>query len=328
MPLTLDSYRFLIAEEEDADSTASFIGIVVAISGNVLISLALNCQKLAHRRLERERREARRRDSHPYEHARNGFGYSRSNLALQSHESIREERNNSSDDEDRTRVGSSHQQSPNSDDEESEYGVPFPQVGSVTPSTPKSSRLAPPSLSYRDRATGLHLETEPLLASSHASTPGGSLRGSVRSLRTPRSKSTPGVLTRLFTSGTRARERPVNTDDLEAPSSPLTSAGRVNAQNITSVLPTPASERTAPRIHFAEDDEFEDDVADTDYLKSKLWHVLESLCEARCLMCFHPQVVRILPHEHRGVRKLHILCLCTRICRSASWHRKLCSFPK
>ncbi|KDQ29156.1 hypothetical protein PLEOSDRAFT_1103189 [Pleurotus ostreatus PC15] len=33
-------------------STATFIGITVAIAGNVLISLALNLQKLAHRRLE------------------------------------------------------------------------------------------------------------------------------------------------------------------------------------------------------------------------------------------------------------------------------------
>lgn len=36
---------------------SSVIGISVAIAGNVIISLALNCQKLAHRRLEREREE-------------------------------------------------------------------------------------------------------------------------------------------------------------------------------------------------------------------------------------------------------------------------------
>lgn len=33
-------------------TTTTFIGIVVAISGNVLISLALNLQKLAHKRIE------------------------------------------------------------------------------------------------------------------------------------------------------------------------------------------------------------------------------------------------------------------------------------
>lgn len=35
-------------------------GISVAIAGNIVISLALNCQKLAHRRLEREREERSR----------------------------------------------------------------------------------------------------------------------------------------------------------------------------------------------------------------------------------------------------------------------------
>lgn len=34
---------------------ATFAGIVVAVSGNVVISLALNCQKLAHKRLEEQR---------------------------------------------------------------------------------------------------------------------------------------------------------------------------------------------------------------------------------------------------------------------------------
>lgn len=38
-------------------SQATFVGILVAISGNVVISLALNCQKLAHKRLEREREQ-------------------------------------------------------------------------------------------------------------------------------------------------------------------------------------------------------------------------------------------------------------------------------
>lgn len=38
---------------------ATLAGITVAIAGNVLISLALNCQKLAHRRLEDEREAER-----------------------------------------------------------------------------------------------------------------------------------------------------------------------------------------------------------------------------------------------------------------------------
>lgn len=42
-----------------APTASSFIGIAVAVSGNILISLALNCQKLAHRRLEAQREQQR-----------------------------------------------------------------------------------------------------------------------------------------------------------------------------------------------------------------------------------------------------------------------------
>lgn len=49
---------FLIIDEPTevpSVSTASIIGVSVAILGNVLISLALNCQKLAHKRLDAEK---------------------------------------------------------------------------------------------------------------------------------------------------------------------------------------------------------------------------------------------------------------------------------
>ncbi|KAK7061572.1 DUF803 domain membrane protein [Favolaschia claudopus] len=46
-------------------TTATVIGITVAISGNVLISLALNLQKLAHKRVEAEKAEQRRIKSPP-----------------------------------------------------------------------------------------------------------------------------------------------------------------------------------------------------------------------------------------------------------------------
>lgn len=40
-------------------TTRTLVGIAVAISGNILISLALNLQKLAHKRVERQKaREA------------------------------------------------------------------------------------------------------------------------------------------------------------------------------------------------------------------------------------------------------------------------------
>ncbi|KAG8743964.1 hypothetical protein FRC10_011038 [Ceratobasidium sp. 414] len=38
--------------EPTEERTATFIGVVVAVVGNVLISFALNCQKLAHRRIQ------------------------------------------------------------------------------------------------------------------------------------------------------------------------------------------------------------------------------------------------------------------------------------
>jgi magnesium transporter len=43
-------------DSSNPSTSKSFIGILVAIGGNILISLALNCQKLAHWRLEREHR--------------------------------------------------------------------------------------------------------------------------------------------------------------------------------------------------------------------------------------------------------------------------------
>lgn len=52
--LSLDS------EEETLKRWKSFIGIVVAITGNILISLALNIQKYAHIRLERESEKQRK----------------------------------------------------------------------------------------------------------------------------------------------------------------------------------------------------------------------------------------------------------------------------
>lgn len=52
--LSLDS------EEENLKRWKSFIGIVVAITGNILISLALNIQKYAHIRLERESEKRRK----------------------------------------------------------------------------------------------------------------------------------------------------------------------------------------------------------------------------------------------------------------------------
>ncbi|KAF8469179.1 magnesium transporter NIPA-domain-containing protein [Kalaharituber pfeilii] len=61
-------------DEDEAKRWSSFIGIIVAISGNVLISLALNIQKYAHVRLRRENvlkklQQRRRRKEQAWERA-------------------------------------------------------------------------------------------------------------------------------------------------------------------------------------------------------------------------------------------------------------------
>lgn len=44
----------VLDDDSEGSRVHNFIGIIVAISGNIVISLALNCQKLAHKRLEAE----------------------------------------------------------------------------------------------------------------------------------------------------------------------------------------------------------------------------------------------------------------------------------
>lgn len=61
-------------------TSASVIGITVAICGNVLISLALNFQKLAHKRLEREK--ARKAHERELETRRNSGSSERSDITI------------------------------------------------------------------------------------------------------------------------------------------------------------------------------------------------------------------------------------------------------
>jgi len=53
---TLAIWNLVIGDNNpnQPSTTQSFVGIIVAIAGNIVISLALNCQKLAHWRLEKE----------------------------------------------------------------------------------------------------------------------------------------------------------------------------------------------------------------------------------------------------------------------------------
>lgn len=58
---------------------SSFIGIITAIVGNILISFALNIQRYAHIRLHRERQERRERSKRSSKSSKNGYGTTASN---------------------------------------------------------------------------------------------------------------------------------------------------------------------------------------------------------------------------------------------------------
>ncbi|KAL5527612.1 hypothetical protein ACEPAG_6413 [Sanghuangporus baumii] len=280
-------------DDGESDNIASFIGIIVAISGNVLISLALNCQKLAHKRLERERRsghtlEDNRRvqgqgQSHRFTGRNNGFEndnvteptYTSSRRIVEMHDADADDE----DDDERTRVGESSQhQSPNSDAESDYEGaIPFPSSSSGR----ESPSPAPRGPSFRDTAHTLLVETQPLLVVSDRAVvvPKGSMRGGYGTAieignrsressseadrgswreRNARTRSAPHLLTHLFS----PRAKKVNDMDIEATAIPVDI--RVNGED--SGYSTPARQQ---RVKFAEPKVHEENEAD--YLKSKLW---------------------------------------------------------
>lgn len=272
----------------ETGSTASFIGIIIAISGNVVISLALNCQKLAHKRLERERQSRFR--------CRNGEGdgllkgrrelLGGRRLSLTSNDSILEqpeledevegEDRDGLDDEDeeRTRVGeTSLHQSPNSD-EESDYGEPIPFPGRDTPTSFRRS--------FRERAYSLLLETEPLLIVSNGASPRGSLRvnyGGARngtesareSMRIEKKRDGLSLLSRLFHNRDKGKGKATVDVDVEgATVVPV----RVEVTGEDNTNKTEQSgKQPKPTLKFAEPVNGPVKGNESDYLKSKLWSV-------------------------------------------------------
>ena len=251
--------------------SASLIGIAVAISGNILISLALNCQKLAHLRLSRERRSRASRTANGHGRGRKTNGrLSLAKLAGRSFESVREEsitenpESRSFDrdrDEERIRF-----LSPEIANEDTNNDIPFPEL--ETPIRPH-------------RRNSHNFEEEPLL-SSVTSTPHGSIRsviplyGTKASSRAAshtdetsrhsrrRSASSPHILTRIFSSGAKGKSRAEDVD-LEASSIPVD----VHLRGEDGVCPTP---RSATKIKISEP--AQKDGNESDYLKSKLWYLL------------------------------------------------------
>jgi drug/metabolite transporter (DMT)-like permease len=70
---------------------SSFIGIITAIVGNILISFALNIQRYAHIRLHRERQNRRERSKRSLKASKNGYGTTVINGNGMIHATLREE---------------------------------------------------------------------------------------------------------------------------------------------------------------------------------------------------------------------------------------------
>lgn len=263
--------------ESDEVTNASIIGIVVAISGNVVISLALNCQKLAHRRLEREREEKRMQRG-----AGTSIGAARRTqlgerrLSLNSHASILEERDGErndqeeldDEDEERTRVGEVSQRHSPESDGESDYGESIPYTESNRPSA------SPSPWSFRERAHTLLMETEPLLVvTPQGTSPHGSLRagygsrGRVQSHESTihgKRRGGRNLLERMFKTS-KGKDKATANLDLENAAAISVQVQVADGANSNSSKPPPN------KLKFVDSKPSKDDEFESDYLKSKLW---------------------------------------------------------
>jgi len=238
-------------------TTASFIGIIVAISGNV-ISLALNCQKLAHKRLERERERQRGENRQRDSKRRSGHARSRtaSEVIPEEAEPLRTSANGHLDDTDdgddeRTRVGESSQQQTPSSDAESEADDAWD--ASYTPT--RTRRPTP------DFARSILLDTEPLLLVAQGS-PQGSLRTGYGSglgapgAGVPRPRDNKNLFKRLFP---RAKGTVVDGIDVEGGAAIAVDVHRADTNGVSKPSPDESS---------GDDKNIGNE---SDYLKSKLW---------------------------------------------------------
>lgn len=248
--------------EDGGVSSASFIGIIVAISGNVLISLALNCQKLAHHRLEEERQGA----GH-HHHATAEPHYSP--IPTQSPDNLsggEDDNGEDYDDDEHTRVGSSQQQSPNSDAEsdinEADYGEPVP--------FPKYSRNGSRSPTHHKAQVAL-LELDALLPAE------GSVSGCnkpktygsvVPEDYRPRSHSEPVLQTDVLLSSIKGKGKNTAVNGNET--SRIESERRAERSG-----PARERSRSHSRLRIIEPPKPQDtnNHHESDYLKSKLWCV-------------------------------------------------------
>jgi hypothetical protein len=236
----------------DDPQTKSFIGIIVAISGNVLISLALNCQKLAHRRLDEQRQQQ--------------FFY-----------------------------GSS--------------------------SNPSSSTETPVNLSRTNSNVGLHVsdqsgthdsygeERRPLLGPNR----GHSMLITSHQYGTAKDHVPQSMKKRMLLG--LAKLRP--TARGAKPDEVLSPVVEQYPRELSNEAETPEEDRSV------DDDELDETPrAESDYLRSKLWYVHLCVTELDTRLSapsLRDKVDRIRSYEHRRIRQLPVVCVCTCICGSSSW---------
>lgn len=249
----------------DAETTASFIGIAVAISGNVLISLALNCQKLAHQRLEKER-QARLRDSR-YKSTYSNQKSSSSSSAINHRRSSGEENN--------TAAGGTSE----NNHAENSTAVPHVERGSSRSSRSRetSTRLKSNS---RDRGQVILLETTPLLRLGADGSP--SFDDSVRKRDETRSK----PRKRTFLDGVfRSKRRDGPRNDDERPGSLQYEDPVIE----TAVIPVDLSQVGSSEDNLGNNHVEEDHGpgVGNNYLRSKLWCVFPYYSKSTLRLSIH-----------------------------------------
>lgn len=251
-----------LGNDDDSPSSgvisASFIGIIVAISGNVLISLALNCQKLAHKRLEEHRTGKRSNHERHFSPTRRTSRLSTELLPEDSGDEAEGGLRSDDENDEQTRAPS-----PTSDDEGTQDNhhstLHTPQHSR------RNSRLAPHS------ENALLLETEPLLFDPWAANgTSRSRQGSLREYGTRHGSETShrGILQRLFPSRAQSSKN----------SGPDTAVGGANLVAFPVEIHSqnghliPHDARRNSRLKFADrEDQRSFDGNETKYLKSKLW---------------------------------------------------------
>lgn len=276
-------------------TTESFIGIVVAISGNVLISLALNCQKLAHQRLIRERERLKQR------HRVESISSSRTRPApdadANGHNVYFDRNGNTSniDSYDEAATVRALGASAVDDDVFQSYGA-----AESTELLARNDTISSRSTS-RGRLEGLLFESEPLLPERRRSRSSSTQRVTFTENRPGLKKANTGFLSRMFRRGHKEELLPQNGS---VPATPRTRPEVIKPILKNANTSVPYKQNASLKF---------EDHQESDYLKSKLWCVPHYPIPRSNQINpgISGKVVWILVNEHRRAWKFHLLRLCT-----------------